>query len=506
MKVGVVYEDYHSEVAEFIFEMLQFKLDANIVLYNNKDRYDNTESYLKKYNRIQKRSLGTFVKDLVEDRCDKMIVVSYGNLFKLELLSEYKEKLIFIAHDDSQQKQLEELKLTYFTLTSLLSKNMKDTWKYMLPICKDSKMENDYSNISDIEDKEKMEIRRTYIKDNNLKSIMMVGHFLENNRNMELIKKLLETQKVFLYIFAPSQTKELDELRKISKHILCGIRFSTNIIEKMIKENDIKHVLFAPPNDSKFFKTQWSGTIAFALNRGMTLIMPDELAKEYHLSETSITYKSENDITVDFVEKIEAIDQTKTREDIYKRNSIVMELLVTGKYKDFVLSNGVFVKNDQEKVGLDNVDSILENISDNSNVYVLNTETAKLAVETVKNKENCNVYIFNKDLDKCLMQKFTLMLYNYTNKVRVFNEELREGVTIDAFNMKVDMIVKEGDNFYEITQGGKNTLNKYKPRLVLISENEMEKPVLDGYLLNQEEVVNTKLDKFHKVEWVNIEK
>jgi hypothetical protein len=503
MKVGIVYEDFHSEVLEFILEMLQFELDTNIIVYNDKDRYSNIDVYQQKYNRIQRRSLGTFIRDLNNEVCDKYIVISYTNLFNVGLFQEFKDKLIFIGHDDSQVKQLKSAGMNYIVLSKLLSDQLQEEWKYMLPICKNSKIENNYTDLKPVETEEQIGKRKAFIEENGLKTILIVGHFLENNKDLELIKNVLSTKGIFLFVFAPALTKELSDISKVySKYMVCGVNFSTKLIEKFIEEYNINYLLFAPPKESSFFKSQWSGSIAFGLNRNMTVIMPKELAKEYLIEDAVLTYENSNDT---IIENLVKKDTTETRNKIYKRNCIVMEMLLYGKYKEYKYKNGYFIKN-EEHIGLDNTEQIIEEIPNNANIYIISPETAKTAIDIMKTKKNCNILLFNKDLSKCLEYKSTMVLYNYEDRVKIYNEELVEKVTLDVFDNKVHTIIKEGDNINEI-QIAKRTLKKYSPKIVLINNKDnlkKETVEIDGYMWKKKELVNTNLDKFEVVEWISI--
>lgn len=509
MKIGIVYEDFHSEVVEFILEILQFELDTNIVIYNDKDKYDNIDIYQQKYNRIQRRSLGYFIKDLNNEVCDKYIVISYTNLVNLGILSEFKERLIFIGHDSNQVEQLKSHRMNHIVLSKLLSNKLDEQWKFMLPICKNSKIENNYSDLKSVETEEQFKKRNTFIKENNLKTMVMVGHFLINNKDLELIEKMLMTKKVFIFIFAPALTKEIQETMKAyGKYILCGVGFSTKTIEKIIEDYKINHLLFAPPKDSNFFKTQWSGSIAFGINRNMTVIMPDELADNYMLKDCVITYKEPSDISEKYIDSLIKKDTSKVRSRIYKRNVMVMELLLTNKYKEYNYKNGYLCK-DTNEIGLDNTEQLMENLNDNTNVYMISPKTSKMGIDIVQKKEKCKVLLFNKELSKCLEYKNTVILYNYEDKIKIFNEELKGQITLDEFDIKVDTVIKEGNDINEIISS-KKTMEKYKPKIVLIkkdNDQEENRPIeMEGYYWKSKDLVNTNLDKFQITEWINITK
>ena len=222
--------------------------------------------------------------------------------------------------------------MNYIVLSQLLAKKIDEKWKYMLPICKNSKIENNYTNI--IYTKEAIERGKLYIKKNNLKPMLMIGHFLENNKDLDLIKQFLLSNKIFLFFFVQNLTPELNQkILPYSRNTFCGIRFSTKMIEKFIEDYNIDYLLFAPPKDSKFFKSQWSGSIAFGLNRNMTIIMPNKLAIEYELTKCVIGYK-ENENIDKLINSLERKDTNEVRSKIYERNSKVLKVLLTKKSQD----------------------------------------------------------------------------------------------------------------------------------------------------------------------------
>jgi hypothetical protein len=507
MNIGIVYEDFHSEVVEFILEILQFEMDTNITVYNETDRYDNIDLYQKNYNRMVRKSLSSFIADLNNGICEKYIIITYSNLINLSLLSEFREKLIFIAHDDTQLTQLKTKRMNYIVLSNLLTKEMdnQDKWKYMLPICKNSKMESDFRYTKQIETQEQLETRMNFIKENKLKPILLIGHFFRHNKNIKLIKELLETKKVYLFVFVPEVTNDLQEiLKENKKYMICGLRFSTKVIEKFIQDYKISHLLFPPPKDSNFFKTQWSGSIAFGLNRGMTVIMPEELGEVYSLQEGIIGYKEDVKINSEYVDNLETKDTQPTRNKIHKRNSIVLELLLTKKYKDYNFQNGYFTK-ENEDIGLDNTEKIIEELSPNSITCIISPKTSKLAIDIVTSNNNNNVILFNKDLSKCLEYKHTAILYNCDSRIRIFNEDLMGPITLDTFDKKVNTIVKDGEDISEVLIS-KKTIKNHKPKIILISKENSETQEIDGYIWKTKELFNTNLDKFNITEWINVTK
>ena len=97
--IGFLQEDFHSEVLDFLLELITSREPTRqIILYNRHDRYNNKDIYKQKYLNFTVRSLNNYIHDMVNNVCEKIIVVSYDNIFHIDLLEPYKDRLIFIAH------------------------------------------------------------------------------------------------------------------------------------------------------------------------------------------------------------------------------------------------------------------------------------------------------------------------------------------------------------------------------------------------------------------------
>jgi hypothetical protein len=302
MIIGIIYEDYHSEVIDFLIELIENELNGNIIIYNKRDSYNNLELYLKKYRKVSKRKIKDFERDLNKGVCDKIIVITYTNLYSLEYWEKYKDKTIFIAHDSEQKKRLEEYGYEYFTLTHLLSENER----YMLPI---TKKENRLINASEYKENQV----------GNLIPILIIGHLMDTNRDTLLIKELLRSNKVYFFIFIPMETDVISELKKINNNFYYEIKSETNKIEDMITRHKIRYLLFAPLENSNYYKSQWSGSIAFGINRNMTLIIPKEIDEIYDLKSVAITY-NKNESVEKTINNLESKDTANYREKIYNKN------------------------------------------------------------------------------------------------------------------------------------------------------------------------------------------
>lgn len=306
MRIGIIYEDYHSEVLDFILELLENELRANILIYNNRDSWNNLDIYLKKYTRIDKRRFKDLKKELDEKICDKIIVLTYTNLYPLSFWKKYKERVIFIAHDKRQKDELEMENYKYFTLTQLLSQN------YMIPIVLNKRNDS-------------KETIKSIDIDTGLVPILMVGYLINKNRDIEVIQNLLKSNKVFFFIFCPIQTETINELGKINNNFYYEIKAPTERIDEIIEAYKIKYLLFAPLEESKYYYEQWSGSLAFGLERDLTLIIPKKIADIYNLNECSITYENKNDITE---VKLEEKNNNNWKKNVYNRNKEIIKKII----------------------------------------------------------------------------------------------------------------------------------------------------------------------------------
>jgi len=195
------------------------------------------------------------------------------------MLEKYKKDLVFIAHSPKHIKSYDMLNMKYFSLTPLLSKN------YMLPIVnknRNLKMEN--NNIPNY-----LPLLKSMSINNNLKIVITVGYFLDNNKNIKLIENLLRKELFILVVFAPEISLELNKMiKKYPKYVYTALGMKTKEIRHAINYLNINHLLFCPPNDSNYVKNSWSGTLAFGLDHDLHIVVPEKIAEIYNLKNDHI--------------------------------------------------------------------------------------------------------------------------------------------------------------------------------------------------------------------------
>ena len=469
MKIGFLFNTFHSEVLDFLLELATDQ-GHELIVYNDTDNYDNMSIYEKKYKFTKKRT-NDFLHDTVNGNYDKVIVITHSNLFSLSLIEKYNERFIFIAHSEKDMKQLEEKNYKYITLTQLLSlkgdnKQFNKNLNWMLPITKTTTEDKnyDYDSTRDLEDNDTYLKRQVYIRQNNLKPIMMIGHFMYNNKNIEIIKKLLKTETVYLFIFAPEINECLYELKELSNYVFCGIRWKSREIEKMIVKYDIKNMLFAPSEDSPFWKSQWSGTLCYALSRNLNLIMPHKIAENYKLENIMTTYSSENDINENFTKQIhyKGEEIQRYRNMNYERNEKIMTMILNdNNIKDDNILEFVFEKE-------------LEDV-----ILYVNSEEGQELSWIMSNHKKCRVLSFEKDLDRAKEQKNRMIMYNVRDRITIYNNSIgtdkKKDVQIDNLdtdNIDTLIIYNEDTNRkLDILRSGGKFLKEQRPQIVMINKD-----------------------------------
>ena len=301
--IGFLQEDFHSEVLDFLFELCSnIYPNRQLILYNYKDRYENKKIYLQKYKNLINKNLNHFIPDLISKKLHKTFIISYDNIFHLKFFENYKDQLVFMAHSRKHIKSYEELNIKYFSLTPLLHEK-----NYMLPIV--NKMYKNPTELISTEIIKKLNNNLNSLKnksiDYNLKFIITVGYFLENNKNLKLIDELISTGRFILVVFTPELTNELQNfINKHPKYIFSAIALTTELLKYSISYLNINHILFTPPLDSHFFKESWSGTLAFGIDNNLKVIMPEEIVKIYNLKNDNVIPYNDNDDIVNIKDLI----------------------------------------------------------------------------------------------------------------------------------------------------------------------------------------------------------
>ena len=326
-RLAFIQEDFHSEVLDFLFELInEIDKDIKMILYNTIDRYDNKKLYLEKYTNLEVRNLKNFIPDLISDVFDKVIIASYDNIFHLELLQNYKEKFIYIAHSEKHVRSFNLLEMSYFSLTPLLDKE-----KYMLPIVNKTSGPKLAKTISyDIYNN--IRYLQSVAQNDNLEIIITVGYFFQHNKDLPLINKLLDSKKILLLVFSPEMSNELSYyVKKYPKNVFYGNSIPTELIKHYITFLKIKYLLFCPPKNSSYVKNSWSGTIAFGIDNLLHLILPKEIAEIYGLIgiEKIVPYKDSDDILIEINNKNDNINSLqKWKDDIFIKNKKLLQNLI----------------------------------------------------------------------------------------------------------------------------------------------------------------------------------
>lgn len=497
--IGFIQDIFHSEVLEFLFELAYTQNpEREIILYNNTDRYNNLD-HLEKRFQYTKRDLEHFFPDLENDFCEKVIVISYDNLFHIFFTKMYLDKLVFMAHSKKHTDTFELIGANYFALTPLLSK------RYMIPFVKDitQKYFSSENPLFDLDHLQKL------ITDNSLTPIVSIGYFLTNNKDLQLITGLLRTKKILLLIYTPELTPEISNLiTEFPDYVYAGIGVFTSQIQYHINFLDIKHLLFMPSKDSKLFTESWSGGIAFAFDNNLQIIMPDQLASLYKIRNGSmITYKdyldNELESTVeDIIRGVEnnyitsQISQLQTvRDNIFNRNQVAFEVFLSNSdQKMFVETDSYVIFNK----GLlftryeDVVSNLYKKIRDNSIIIDTNSFLGSFGM-CCANLLNVNVYNFEKDISLAKLQKKSIVYKNFTDRIKVYNNiigkkckrnECIDTLTVDSLKLENVSVIKSSlDNLKNVIGGSLLTITRDHPIIFVTDIVETVDTIEDLYII-----------------------
>jgi hypothetical protein len=483
---GFLNEDFHSEVLDYLFELITYREpERKLVLYNNKDRYNNLAIYKKKYKNFTTLSLDHYVPDLVNKVCEKFFIISYDNIFHFHFTLPYKDDLIFMAHSSKHVCIFKEYNIEYFSLTHMLSNTFTIPFlkqKNSIDYFSDSPELNNY-NIDTNEDNFN-KIKRLQ-KDNNLEILMTIGSFLKNNKDIDLLENLLKTGKYILIIYTNEITFELKEIvDKYSDCVFISFGMPSLRILSDIKKFDIKYLLFTPPKDSEFFKSSWSGCIQFAFDYDLHLVIHEDLANMYKINNRGlITYNNANDI-INKIQSKNALDYIddyqNIRDSVFYRNNIVFDIIFN---KMKTLSIGQFKIEFSEKTDVmykssyynDIVNSLElpKNALYNKLVLDINTNTCLLNLMCLLLEKNCTVNSFIKDINVAKYHKDIFIYNNLNDRIKFFNAEITsQSSTKDNLDLfKIDdlkynnlcLIHLDSFNFNSIIQGAEKTISYNKP-------------------------------------------
>lgn len=433
MIVGFLAEDFHTEVLDYLFE-LHNSSEFDLILYNTNDRYNNLEIYKLKYPNIKIKDVSYFILDLTSGLFDKAYMVSYDNVIVPEMLKLYKSKLIFIAHHQRHIQLFSFLNMDFITLTPGLFIDKKNI-NYTLPIIKGS----DTNFILNQTDK----------KDNDI-NIALIGAFTRYNKNLETINHLIN-HNIKLHVFTCNKDVFLDEISTAypSNFILYKAK-TTNEILKTIKENNIQFIGLFPNHDSNFFKNQWSGSIAFAYNHNIPIILPEKIAELYNLK-GHVSYQSNDDIIYNMEKFLGEYNKYesefyKFKNDIYERNRLIISI-VLNNYNDFqdnknilctmtdyggiyllkndIIGRKILNNNYHNKELLGWLESyIMNNTISNYTILDIGSYIGSFSLGLLSLDKNINIISIEPQSYIAKLQKKTMILNNYINKIKIYNNAI----------------------------------------------------------------------------------
>jgi hypothetical protein len=250
-------------------------------------------------------------------------------------------------------------------------------------------------------------------------------------------------------------------------------------------------MLFAPSEESAFWKTQWSGSLCYALSRNMNIVMPYDIAKVYRLEKTMTTYKDDKDINEIFSVPLKHNKEEimKWRHSNYTRNDTVMRLVLNNENVvddnifEYIYEDGRTIKND---------------------VLYINSGKGYDISWLLKKYETCNVKSCEEVLEIAKTQKEKMVIYDFVDRINIYNNRIglnvRGGdIRIDDLDLKTTetVIIKNEDlqRQMEILKSGLSFIRNKNPDIIMINDDEdfIKKENIDmirnSLLLNYEYIV-----------------
>jgi len=459
--IGFVQESYHTEVLDFLFELFQTQYD--LVWYNSTDVYDNKSTYIEKFGKsLVIKPLSDIIQDTLDEIHVKMIFVTYDNLFNIEVIRNFKN-VLFIAHSNEHVKYFDEFNIEYIPLTPLLCKTKcKD---YLIPFIQKTELMTTKPKY--IED-DKIEEIINKMEQDKLIPLSIVGSFKWNNKNIPFIKLLLECKRFVMFIFTSEfDNNILDELTSYGNVCICR-NMKTTDIQYYINKFKITSMLFAPPMNSCFYNSQWSGSLAFAINTNMRLIVPDKIAEIYNWTNTNaiITYKTNTEEPIlnlnDLIPKLKEmnyLDDIQKMRNIasYNNNSILrrMELIkdnvvcVSSEYGDiFVMNNDIIGQEiiNGEYHEPETIELLKLYIPEDKETTVLDigSNIGSISLGLLSINKKCTIQSFEPQLFLAKMQKDTMKKNNYQERIKIYNNAVGhkyiENVSLVSKFTKIDSV------------------------------------------------------------------
>ena len=480
---GFLQEDFHSEVLSFLFELVSAKFpDRKMILYNKQDRYDNISIYKQKYKNLEIRHLQYFFPDMNNNVCETTFVISYDNIIHFSLLLPYIHHLIFIAHSPTHVNIFQKHNVRFFALTGLLSTD------FMLPITNKIYSDDCFSqdelnaNIANID------IMKT-IRDRNMTVLLIVGSFFENNKDIPLLKTLIDTQKYILIVCTTEITKELKHFIEDNQdYVYVSLNLTTRDLRYTIKYFNIKHLMFTPPKNSKFYTSSWSGSIQFAFDHNLHIIIPEILANIYDVKNNAIiTYSSVYDIItgIESVSCLNSINEYQTiRDEIFSRNKVVFDTLL----KDTQTSNlGHFrIDYHKQQTDIDTKVNVYQKIIDatlrpedltiitDKTIILVDPDDCIFVLTTLLLERSCKIETFIPNLDTAKYYKNIFTYNNMHKRIKFFhgllgskntNNKIPEMYTLDhlKYTTPISIIYTNSDLIKDVIIGAQLAIQKYKP-------------------------------------------
>lgn len=427
--IGFLAFEFHSEVIEYLLELYEkTKTTETIeyIIYNNGDQYGNIDLYKEKYNNISIKCSSEFIPDMTNDIVDKIYVISYSNIMHPILLEKYAKKLIFIAHSQKDIHYLQ--KFSHLTLTSGLCKH--PSFNYTLPICKNTQLQ---------------ELNTTHVNNFSDVNIFIIGLFLENNKNQELITYLLKN-KANLHIFSTIPTHLLNTYSQEYKdkdNLHIYYEKTTKEIVEIVNSHKNSFIGFFPKQDSSFFSNQWSGSIAFSYNNNIPIIVPEEITKLHQLK-GNVSYNNTDDILENIVKYINNKDQNileynKFKNDIFERNKLILSIIKNEQFDKnvklalseygpiYILYNDVIgqklIKNDyHEKNLIIKTEELLQKYQDDEITIIdVGSNIGTTVSGFLHTNKNANVISLEAQSYLAQIQKKTMLLNNVIDRVKIYN-------------------------------------------------------------------------------------
>lgn len=438
MIVGFLTENFHTEVLEYLFQLHQ---NDTIILYNNCDRYDNINIYKKMYQNITVKKLNEFIYDLTNDIFTKAYLTSFDNIIVPELLTKYTHKLIYIGHSPGHIQLFAKLRLQFVSLTPLL--RVKNLVNFMLPICGE--------NTKAIKGKRD--------------SLCLIGLFKKDNKNIELIDNLLENG-IHLTLFTMLETELVKAYNTKYENFKVHVGKTTEETLQIIKTDEIGFLLFAPNEPSDYTRNKWSGSIAFAYNNGIPLVVSKEIKDIYEL-EGVVSYDSNDAIELiqncnSYYER-EDEERTKVRafqDKVYERNVLLKSVIFNSIPEKnvvctmsehggiFVLNNdiigGKLLKGDyHEKILIKQVHDLLDQ-SRETVIVDVGSNIGTTVLGFLDTNPKCKVISFEAQGFLAKLQKKTMILNNVTKRVKIYNNAIGhtclENITLSGKFCSIDSL------------------------------------------------------------------